>query len=53
LYFLNISILLLILGVRIERNCPGMIRKELMKHGPATAIMRVYEDFLTYRSGMI
>ncbi|CAH1725050.1 unnamed protein product [Aphis gossypii] len=39
-------------GVRIERYCPGMIRKELMKHGPTTAIMRVYEDFLTYRSGV-
>jgi len=30
-----------------------MIRNELKKHGPATAIMRVYEDFLTYKSGII
>ncbi|XP_022174317.1 cathepsin B-like [Myzus persicae] len=39
-------------GVRIDWNCPGTIRNELKKHGPATAIMRVYEDFLTYKSGI-
>jgi len=53
LYFVSIEILSFILGMRIEWYCPGMIRKEMKKYGPVTAIMRVYEDFLTYKSGMI
>lgn len=38
--------------MRIEKYCPHMVRKELKKHGPVTAIMRVYKDFLAYRSGV-
>lgn len=41
-----------LLGKLITRDCPGMVRKDMKKHGPVTAIMRVYEDFVTYKSGI-